>query len=144
MRRISRIARVIPQGGSSQVEKKQLVIGAEGWEQTSPFFFLSEDWFGKPKGFETHPHRGMQTVTIVLEGGEVRVHAGRSGAVSNPHGSDYPMSLLDIRLEAGARLGKRCLQEIADSSMCSRAVHGSAAPRSGRATSPGSPTGRSS
>ena len=60
MRPVSRVARVIPQGGSSQVEKKQLVIGAEGWDRTSPFLFLSEDWFGKPKGFETHPHRGMQ------------------------------------------------------------------------------------
>lgn len=160
---------------------KQLVIGAEGWEKTSPFLFLSEDWFGAPKGFETHPHRGMQTVTVVLEGalehrdhtgahgilragdvqwmtaghgvlhsemphgdetahtlqlwlnlpqalktiparyqdqrlaetplrklpnGEIRVYAGRSGAVSHPHGSDYPMSLLDIRLGAGASVGQ--------------------------------------
>jgi quercetin 2,3-dioxygenase len=181
VRAVSRIARVIPQGASSQVENKQLVIGAEGWEQTTPFLFLSEDWFGAPKGFETHPHRGMQTVTVVLEGalehrdhtgahgilragdvqwmtaghgvlhsempygsetahtlqlwlnlprklkmiparyqdqrlhetpvrrasgGEVRVYAGRSGEVSHPHGSDYPMSLLDIRLSAGASLGQ--------------------------------------
>ena len=181
MRQVSRIERVIPQGPSSQVEAKQLVIGAEGWEKTSPFLFLSEDWFGRPKGFETHPHRGMQTVTIVLEGalehrdhtgahgrlgagdvqwmtaghgvlhsempcgdetahtlqlwlnlpaklkmiparyqdqrlentpvrivpgGKVVVYAGRSGEVSHPHGSDYPMSLLDIRLGAGARLAQ--------------------------------------
>jgi quercetin 2,3-dioxygenase len=184
MRPISRISRVIPQGASSQVENKQLVIGAEGWEKTTPFLFLSEDWFGAPKGFEEHPHRGMQTVTVVLEGalehrdhtgahgilkagdvqwmtaghgvlhsemphgnetahtlqlwlnlprsmkmiparyqdqrladvplrkvkgGEIRVYAGRSGEVSHPHGSDYPMSLLDIRLSAGASVG----QEIA-------------------------------
>jgi hypothetical protein len=180
-KRISRVVRVIPQGPSSQVQNKQLVIGAEGWEKTSPFLFLSEDWFGAPKGFETHPHRGMQTVTVVLEGalehrdhtgahgilragdvqwmtaghgvlhsemphggetahtlqlwlnlprkmkmiparyqdqrladtpirklekGEVRVYAGRSGEVAHPHGSDYPMSLLDIRLSAGASLGQ--------------------------------------
>ena len=184
MRAISRVARVIPQGANSQVENKQLVIGAEGWEQTTPFLFLSEDWFGAPKGFEEHPHRGMQTVTVVLEGalehrdhtcahgilragdvqwmtaghgvlhsemphgnetahtlqlwlnlprsmkmiparyqdqrladvpirklkdGEIRVYAGRSGEVSHPHGSDYPMSLLDIRLGAGSSVG----QEIA-------------------------------
>jgi redox-sensitive bicupin YhaK (pirin superfamily) len=178
LRPVSRVERVIPQGPSSQVEAKQLVI-TPGWEKTSPFLFLSEDWFGRPKGFETHPHRGMQTVTIVLGGalehrdhtgahgilragdvqwmtaghgvlhsempygdetahtlqlwlnlparlkmiparyqdqrlvdtpvrklekGEVRVYAGRSGEVSHPHGSDYPMSLLDIRLSAGGRL----------------------------------------
>jgi redox-sensitive bicupin YhaK (pirin superfamily) len=171
----------MPQGATSQVENKQLVLGAEGWEKTTPFLFLSEDWFAAPKGFETHPHRGMQTVTVVLEGalehrdhtgahgilragevqwmtaghgvlhsemphgnetahtlqlwlnlpramkmiparyqdqrlaetpvrkipnGEVRVYAGRSGEVTHAHGSDYPMSLLDIRLKAGARLGQ--------------------------------------
>jgi quercetin 2,3-dioxygenase len=181
MRAISRISRVIPQGASSQVENKQLVLGAEGWEKTTPFLFLSEDWFGAPKGFEEHPHRGMQTVTVVLEGalehrdhtgahgilragdvqwmtaghgvlhsemphgdeaahtlqlwlnlprsmkmiparyqdqrlaetpvrrvpgGEIRVYAGRSGEVSHSHGSDYPMSLLDIRLSAGASVGQ--------------------------------------
>ena len=184
MRKASRVTRVIPQGPSSQVENKQLVIGSEGWEKTTPFLFLSEDWFGAPKGFETHPHRGMQTVTVVLEGaiehrdhtgahgilragdvqwmtaghgvlhsemphgndtahtlqlwlnlparlkmiparyqdqrlkdvpirsvpgGKILVYAGQSGEVSHPHGSDYPMSLLDIRLTAGASLG----QEIA-------------------------------
>jgi redox-sensitive bicupin YhaK (pirin superfamily) len=181
MRSLSRVSHVVPQGASSQVENKQLVIGAEGWEKTTPFLFLSEDWFGAPKGFEEHPHRGMQTVTVVLEGalehrdhtgahgilragdvqwmtaghgvlhsempyggetahtlqlwlnlpramkmiparyqdqrfadtpvrrlqgGEVRVYAGRSGDVSHPHGSDYPMSLLDIRLDAGAAFGQ--------------------------------------
>ena len=179
MRKVSRVSQVIPQGGSSQVENKQLVVGAEGWENTTPFLFLSEDWFGAPKGFEEHPHRGMQTVTVVLEGaiehrdhtgahgvlkagdvqwmtaghgvlhsemphgretahtlqlwlnlprkmkmiparyqdqrlsdvpvrmlpqGEIRVYAGRSGDVQHGHGSDYPMSLLDIRLKKGAQL----------------------------------------
>lgn len=179
MRKVSRVSQVMPQGGSSQVENKQLVVGAEGWENTTPFLFLSEDWFGAPKGFEEHPHRGMQTVTVVLEGaiehrdhtgahgvlkagdvqwmtaghgvlhselphgnetahtlqlwlnlprkmkmiparyqdqrfsdtpkrkvegGEVLVYAGRSGDVQHGHGSDYPMSLLDIRLNKGAEL----------------------------------------
>jgi len=179
MRKVSRVAHVMPQGGNSQVENKQLVLGAEGWEKTTPFLFLSEDWFGAPKGFEEHPHRGMQTVTVVLEGaiehrdhtgahgvlkagdvqwmtaghgvlhsemphgsetahtlqlwlnlprkmkmiparyqdqrlsetpkrqiegGEVLVYAGRSGDVQHGHGSDYPMSLLDIRLKAGGKL----------------------------------------
>ena len=186
MRQVSRVERVIPQGRSAQVENKQLVIGAEGWENTSPFLFLSEDWFGRPKGFEEHPHRGMQTVTVVLEGaiehrdhtgahgilkagdvqwmtaghgvlhsemphgdetahtlqlwlnlprsmkmiparyqdqrlndvpirhlqgGKVLVYAGRSGEVEHPHGSDYPMSLLDIRLGEGATLSQEVSTE---------------------------------
>lgn len=177
-RPVDRVTRVIPQR-SPQVQKKQVVIGGEDYARTSPFLRLSEDWFRMPGGFEEHPHRGMQTVTIVLdgalehrdhtgahgvlhagdaqwmtagrgvlhsemphggetvhtlqlwlnlprtmkmnparyrdqrladvplrrlEGGEVRVYAGRSGEVSHPHGSDYPMSLVDIRLRPGARL----------------------------------------
>lgn len=178
-RQISRLGHVIPRGPSSQVQNKQMVIGAEGYEGTSPFLFLSEDWFAPPGGFEEHPHRGMQTVTIVLEGalehrdhtgahgvlkagdvqwmtagrgvlhsempqgpvhtlqlwlnlpaklkmiparyqdqrlvdtpvrkvpgGEVTVYAGRSGEIAFGHGSDWPMSLLDIRLEPGARLAQ--------------------------------------
>jgi len=180
-KRITRITRVQPQGPSSQVQNKQQVIGSEGYGKTSPFLFLSEDWFAPPGGFETHPHRGMQTVTIVLEGAlehrdhtgaqgvlkagdvqwmtagrgvlhsempkgpvhtlqlwlnlpavlkmiparyqdqrlanvptrkiagaEVRVYAGRSGDVQHKHGSDWPMSLLDIRVGKDAKF----LQEV--------------------------------
>src|SRR5215213_4338519 len=83
MKSISRVSRVIPRGPSSQVDNKQMVIGAEGWEATSPFLFLSEDWFGPAGGFETHPHRGMQTVTIVLEGAlEHRDHTGAQGILN--------------------------------------------------------------
>lgn len=79
---LTRIARVIPRGATSQVQKKQLVVGAEGYEKTSPFLFLSEDWFGAPGGFEEHPHRGMQTVTFVLEGAlEHRDHTGAHGVL---------------------------------------------------------------
>jgi redox-sensitive bicupin YhaK (pirin superfamily) len=81
-KQISRIARVIPRGATGQVQKKQLVVGAEGYEATSPFLFLSEDWFGAPGGFEEHPHRGMQTVTFVLEGAlEHRDHTGAHGVL---------------------------------------------------------------
>jgi redox-sensitive bicupin YhaK (pirin superfamily) len=46
------------------------------------------------------------TPVRMVPGGKVVVYAGRSGEVSHPHGSDYPMSLLDIRLGAGARLAQ--------------------------------------
>ena len=83
MKRISRVERVIPRGANSQVDNKQMVIGAEGWEATSPFLFLSEDWFSPPGGFEEHPHRGMQTVTIILEGAlEHRDHTGAHGVLN--------------------------------------------------------------
>jgi redox-sensitive bicupin YhaK (pirin superfamily) len=178
---IERIEQVIPGGPTSQVQNKQMVVPSGNFQGTSPFLMLSEDWFGAPGGFETHPHRGMQTVTIVLEGAlehrdhtgargvlrpgdvqwmtagrgvmhsempheretahtlqlwlnlpgrlkmiparyqdqrladtpvrrvpgaEVRVYAGRSGEIEQPHGSDWPMMLLDISLEAGAEFSQ--------------------------------------
>jgi redox-sensitive bicupin YhaK (pirin superfamily) len=185
-RTINRVSRVIPQGASSQVQNKQLVVGAEGYDATSPFLFLSEDWFGPPGGFEEHPHRGMQTVTFILDGalehrdhtgahgvlkagdvqwmtaghgvlhsemphgneqahtlqlwlnlpakmkmiparyqdqrfadvpvrkvpgGEIRVYAGKSGDTSHGHGSDWPMWLLEIRLEKGAHFSQEIPEE---------------------------------
>ena len=77
-----------------------------------------------------------------LEGGEVRVYAGRSGDVSIGHGSDYPMSLLDIRLEAGAKLGQEVSTRIAVSFTCSRAGRRSAERSRARAMSPGSSRAR--
>jgi redox-sensitive bicupin YhaK (pirin superfamily) len=178
-RKVIRTGRVIPQGPNEQVQMKQRVIGSEGYDHTSPFLFMSEDWFAPPGGFEEHPHRGMQTVTFVLEGalehrdhtgahgileagdvqwmtagrgvlhsempkgpvhtlqlwlnlpaamkmiparyqdqrlatvpvnkvagGEVRVYAGRSGTVNQKHGSDWPIWVMDIRLEAGKSLSQ--------------------------------------
>jgi redox-sensitive bicupin YhaK (pirin superfamily) len=80
-RPVDRITRVIPQR-SPQVQKKQIVIGGEDYARTSPFLRLSEDWFRAPGGFEEHPHRGMQTVTLVLEGAlEHRDHTGAHGVL---------------------------------------------------------------
>jgi redox-sensitive bicupin YhaK (pirin superfamily) len=149
-REIVRVHGVTKRGPSEQVNDKQIVLQAGNYLQTTPFLTLSEDWFAAPRGFETHPHRGMQTVTFVLDGAlehkdhtgghgvlhtgdvqlwlnlpakmkmtaaryvnqhaadvpvrkedgvEVRVYAGRSGKAEHPHGSNWPMMLLDIRME---------------------------------------------
>jgi redox-sensitive bicupin YhaK (pirin superfamily) len=173
---IVRIHGVTPRGASEQVHDKQIIVQAGDYTATTPFLMLSEDWFAAPRGFEEHPHRGMQTVTFVLEGAlehadhtgghgvlragdvqwmtagrgvmhsemphqnemahtlqlwlnlpakmkmmparyvnqtaadvpvrredgvEVRVYAGKSGSAEHAHGSDWPMTLLDIRLEPG-------------------------------------------
>ncbi len=178
-RAVDRIERPIDQGPSEQVQAKRLVLHSGAMETLSPFLRLSEDWFAAPGGFETHPHRGMQTVTLVLDGAlhhrdhtgadgvlrpgdvqwmtagrgvlhsempyererahtlqlwlnlpaaakmiparyvdqplvsvpvrrlpgiEARVYAGTSGDISHPHGSHWPMMLVDIAMEPGRRL----------------------------------------
>jgi hypothetical protein len=156
-----------------------MIVAPEDFAAISPFLVLVEDWFRAPAGFPTHPHRGIQTVTFVLDGalehrdhtgghgvlrqgdvqwmtaghgvmhselphqaetahtlqlwlnlpgrqkmiparyvnqlgaevpvvkvpgGVVRLYAGTLGDVAAPHGSDWPMSLMDIAVEAGGAL----------------------------------------
>ena len=77
---IDRIRRADAPAGNSQSHRARLVVQPDDFAATSPFLLMAEDWFAPPGGFPDHPHRGMQTVTIVLEGGlEHRDHTGAHG-----------------------------------------------------------------
>lgn len=176
---IARVERPVVRRGNEQVFAKRVVIGADDMRSISPFLRLSEDWFAAPGGFQTHPHRGMQTVTFVLEGAlhhrdhtgadgvlragdvqwmtagrgvlhsemphkdevahtlqlwlnlpshmkmlparyldqrlatvpvrqgkgaQLRIYAGRSGEIDQPHGSDWPLMFIELLLESGAQV----------------------------------------
>ncbi|MGK3208615.1 pirin family protein [Amycolatopsis sp. MEPSY49] len=69
-------------GPDAQVDDRYVVMSPARPELTDPFLVLSEDWFSSP-GFEWHPHRGVETVTLVVDG--VLEHgdsAGNSGALA--------------------------------------------------------------
>jgi redox-sensitive bicupin YhaK (pirin superfamily) len=79
---IDRIRRADPPAGRSASHRARLVVQPDDFQATSPFLLMAEDWFAPPEGFPEHPHRGMQTVTIVLEGGlEHRDHTGAHGVL---------------------------------------------------------------
>lgn len=70
-------------GPNAQVDDQRLLIAPTRPERTDPFLLLNEDWFSEP-GFEWHPHRGLETVTMVLDGvlehGDNLGNAGALGA----------------------------------------------------------------
>jgi quercetin 2,3-dioxygenase len=80
-RTVSRVTTKRRLGPDAQVDDKAMVITPDDPARTDPFLALSEDWFSEP-GFEWHPHRGLETVTTVLDG--VLEHGdniGNSGAL---------------------------------------------------------------
>eukprot|EP00741_Cyanophora_paradoxa_P012429 tig00020610_g12008.t1 len=95
-------AQEIPDG--VQAFKKNIILMPGQWELHDPFLMMAEDWIRAGGGFEDHPHKGFETVTLVLEGeaehadnrgnkgvlreGDVQVMTAGSGIVHRemPHG----------------------------------------------------------
>jgi redox-sensitive bicupin YhaK (pirin superfamily) len=66
-RGVGRVETKVRFGPDSQVDDKALIIMPNDPARTDPFLALAEDWFSAP-GFEWHPHRGIETVTLVVDG----------------------------------------------------------------------------
>jgi quercetin 2,3-dioxygenase len=66
-RTVARVDDKIHFGADSQVDDRNVIITPVDPAATDPFLLLSEDWFSTP-GFDWHPHRGLETVTLVVDG----------------------------------------------------------------------------
>lgn len=65
-REISRVWTVQPQT-TSPGHTVGMVLEPGHWAEYDPFLMLAEDWFEQGT-FDVHPHRGIETVTYVIEG----------------------------------------------------------------------------
>jgi redox-sensitive bicupin YhaK (pirin superfamily) len=65
-RDIERVWTAIPQKQSS-IHTAAMILEPGNWSDYDPFLFLAEDWFQQGT-FDVHPHRGIETVTYVIEG----------------------------------------------------------------------------
>jgi quercetin 2,3-dioxygenase len=78
---VTRVEDKVRLGPDAQVDDKAIIIMPRDPRATDPFLALAEDWFSEP-GFEWHPHRGIETVTMVLDGVlEHGDNAGNAGAL---------------------------------------------------------------
>ncbi|WLD91688.1 pirin family protein [Alkalihalobacillus sp. AL-G] len=66
-RSVSRVWDVVTRpGGGPHIQVGQ-VLPPGNWEEFDPFLMMAEDWFQQGT-FPFHPHRGIETVTFVIDG----------------------------------------------------------------------------
>ncbi len=66
-RDVARIEAPAIRRGMSQAHRVRPLIASEQWAATDPFLRLMEDWFTGGV-FHPHPHRGIETVTFIIDG----------------------------------------------------------------------------
>lgn len=66
-RAVERIDTPAVQPGQTPGHLSRALIEPGRWTEHDPFLLLAEDWFS-PGTFGNHPHRGFETVTLVLDG----------------------------------------------------------------------------
>lgn len=66
--KIRRVDRVGPIQHLGQGARNRFVVRPDALREQSPFVLLVEDYIDPSAGFHPHPHRGLETVMIILDG----------------------------------------------------------------------------
>lgn len=67
------------------------------WEKNDPFLIMMEDKFQRG-AFDVHPHRGLETVTFVIDGSS-------QGVVSKTL-NHVPVTMVEVNMEPGATVSQ--------------------------------------
>ena len=67
-RSIRQVVTPAPRRPIAEGMANRILIEPGKWSDYDPFLVLVEDWMHEPGGFPDHPHRGIETVTLVLDG----------------------------------------------------------------------------
>src|SRR2546427_1566733 len=82
-RTIREVVTPAPRRPISEGMANRILIEPGNWAGYDPFLVLVEDWMREPGGFPDHPHRGIETVTLVLDGELHRAdNRGNSGVLA--------------------------------------------------------------
>jgi redox-sensitive bicupin YhaK (pirin superfamily) len=76
-RKIAKVSNRYFVGGDEQADNKAILLEPGHWQEYDPFLLMAEDWFST-QGFDWHPHRGIETITVVLDG-KLEHHDNRGG-----------------------------------------------------------------
>lgn len=66
-RTVSRLEAPLIEPDGSDIRRLKILVRPGAWDATDPFILLGEDWY-RHGAFEDHPHRGLETVTYVIDG----------------------------------------------------------------------------
>lgn len=67
-RAIRQVVTPAPRRATAEGMANRILIEPGNWADYDPFLVLAEDWMRQPGGYPDHPHRGIETVTLVLDG----------------------------------------------------------------------------
>ncbi|HYO54341.1 pirin family protein [Archangium sp.] len=128
---------------NSQTVAKNLILEPGQWEEFDPFLLMLEDWVAPHGGFPNHPHRGFETVTLMLEGqlehrdsrgnqgvlgpGDVQWMTAASGIIHSemPHGGGTSHLLqLWLNLSPEDKRGRPGYQDLRADSIPTRTENG--------------------
>ena len=81
-RKVQRVHDKVDLGPTAMSARSSLIIAPGNNDWTDPFLVMGEELVNQP-GFDWHPHRGMETVTLILDGalehGDSMGHTGVLG-----------------------------------------------------------------